>query len=157
MKNNSNIGNKTFEDEEVIKPKIKEKKIHGTQLLNKESSSNKNGNKEDLKTLKLYKTYELNEEGLRLYGKYKKQQLFSILKFSFFGTVIGYSLALAIEIGFKKMKFTTKDYLKTFCLISCMGLFTFYGVQISIVQFRQKQNILTQKYGKEIEDIEESI
>ena len=112
-------------------------------------------NKVELKPLKLFKTYELNDEGLRLYGIYKKQQHLTIFKWSFLGTGFGCIFAFIIDVSFKKMSFSTKDYLKTLALFGSIGICTFYGVQISTYRFKLKQLELSQKYGKEIEDSSE--
>jgi hypothetical protein len=109
-------------------------------------------NKVELKSLKLFKTYELNDEGLRLYGIYKKQQHLTIFKWSFLGTAVGCIFSFIIDVSFKKMSFSSKDYLKSLVLLGSIGLCTFYGVQISTYKFKLKQIELSQKYGKEIED-----
>ena len=109
-------------------------------------------NKVELKSLKLFKTYELNDEGLRLYGNYKKQQHLTIFKWSFLGTAVGCIFSFVIDVSFKKMSYSSKDYMKTLVLIGSIGLCTFYGVQISTYRFKLKQIELSKKYGKEIED-----
>jgi hypothetical protein len=106
----------------------------------------------ELKPVKLYKTYELNEEGLRLYGKYKKQQFLSVIKWSFLGTGIGCIFSAIIDISFKKMTFKSKDFLKTLALLGNICIFTYYGIQASTLQFRLKQKELSSMYGKEVED-----
>lgn len=149
----SNIGSNknAFDADEVLKP-IKEEQHALNSINGFDKSKSPDKEEYELKPLKLYKTYELNEEGLRLYGKYKKQQYLNVLKWSFLGTVVGCSIAAIIDASFKKMKFATKDYLKAFFLLGSMGLFTFYGIQASIMTFRQNQLKLTQMYGKEIEE-----
>jgi hypothetical protein len=108
--------------------------------------------KEDLKPLKLFKTYELNDEGLRLYGIYKKQQSWTIFKWSFLGTAFGCISAFIIDVTFKKMNFNKKDYLKTIFLFGSIGLCTYYGIEISTYNFRLKQKELSQNYGREVDD-----
>jgi hypothetical protein len=154
MKNNLNqsVTQNEYNADEVLKPlpeysKLPQKLIDKTKI--------EEDQKEDLKPLKLFKTYELNDEGLRLYGIYKKQQHLTIFKWSFLGTAFGCIFAFIIDVSFKKMSFTKKDYLKTFFLYGSIGICTFYGVQISTYRFKLKQLELSQKYGKEIEDTSE--
>jgi hypothetical protein len=99
---------------------------------------------------KILKLFELNDEGLRLYGQYKKEQMWTILKWSCLGTALGYSFCIIIDIVGKKMKNTKKDILQGAIFISTMGFFTYTGLQVSTIHFRQKQNVLIEKYGKEI-------
>ena len=116
----------------------------------------KSSEKVDLKPVKFYKTYELNEEGLRLYGTYKKQQHLNMIKWSLLGTSIGCLFAAIVDMTFKRMKFGSKDIAKTIILLGSIGLFTFHGIQASTIQFRAKQRELSQLYGKEIEDPEDN-
>ncbi len=148
---NSGIVDKTFGADEILKTIEDENKSKIKPVF---SDIDKSEPKVDLKPLKLYKTYELNEEGLRLYGKYKKQQYLNMLKWSFLGTVFGCLFAAIIDVSFKKMKYVTKDYLKAVVLVGSMGFFTYTGTQVSISVFRRKQNELAQLYGKEIKERE---
>jgi hypothetical protein len=150
MKNNNINSNydRTFGADEELYPHKEE---------NQESINNKQTDIVDLKRLKLYKTYELNGEGLKLYGKYKKQQHLNTLKWSFLGTVFGCVLSAAVDITFNKMKYHHKDFMKSIILLGSIGIFTYYGIQASIINFREKQNELTRTHGKEIEDSEMEI
>jgi hypothetical protein len=151
MKNNLNQtpSQNDYMADEVLKPLPEYTKL--PQKF-EDKSKIEEENKVDLKPLKLFKTYELNDEGLRLYGIYKKQQHLTIFKWSFLGTAFGCLFAFIIDVSFKKMSFTKKDYLKTLFLFGSIGLCTFYGVQISTYRFKLKQLELSQKYGKEIEE-----
>jgi hypothetical protein len=111
--------------------------------------------KVDLKPVKFYQAYELNDEGLRLYGMYKKQQHLNMIKWSVFGTCLGCVFAAIVDVSFKKMKFQSKDIVKTIILLGSIGLFTFHGIQISTMIFKTKQRELSQLYGKEIEDADD--
>ncbi len=133
---------RNFGADEVIKP------------MNNSVDSKQEEVTEDLKPIKYYKTYELNEEGLRLYGMYKKQQHLNIIKWSLLGTCIGCSFAAIIDISFRKIKFKTKDYLKAFFLVGSIVIFSFYGIQGASMKFRIQQRELSQKYGKEVEEKE---
>ncbi len=127
MKNND------FDADEVIKKK-EPIKVQEVQLS-------------DEKFLKLF---ELNDEGLRLYGQYKKEQLWTVLKWSCLGTALGYSFCIMMDIVFKNMKNPKKDIVQGGIFLTTMGFFTYTGLQVSTIHFRQKQNTLIEKYGKEI-------
>jgi hypothetical protein len=99
---------------------------------------------------KYLKLFELNDEGLRLYGQYKKEQMWTILKWSCLGTALGYSFCVMMDIVFKNMKNPKRDIIQSGIFIASLGFFTYTGLQISTINFRQKQNILIEKYGKEI-------
>ena len=101
---------------------------------------------------KLIKYYQLNDEGLRKYGIAKKQQLFKTLKWSTFGTVIGYASNFLIEYMFKKMDSSRKDIFKAGFLCLCVGFFSFQGYKISMFQFIKQQNEICEQFGKEIEE-----
>ena len=108
--------------------------------------------KEELKPNQYFKFYELNDEGLKLYGKYKKEQMLSVLKWSVLGTVIGYSFSLLFELYGKKFNSSRIDLYKTSFLFMCVGFFTFQGLQKATTTFKRQQNELTLKYGKEVID-----
>lgn len=111
----------------------------------------KEGNDEGQFETKYLKMYELNDEGLRLYAKYKKEQLFTTLKYSFYGTIFGATLAyLLFEMNLKKTYSRRKDLMKTAVLLSCCFFFTFHGIHVSSDEFRRKQATLADLYGKEI-------
>lgn len=151
MKNylNQSQSQNDYNADEVLKPLPEYNKLpQENDTVNKIEEENK----VDLKPLKLFKTYELNDEGLRLYGIYKKQQHLTIFKWSFLGTAFGCIFAVIIDVSFKKMSFAKKDYLKTLFLFGSIGLCTFYGVQISTYRFKLKQLELSKKYGREIEE-----
>lgn len=107
---------------------------------------------EELKPNQYFKFYELNEEGLKLYGKYKKEQMLSVLKWSILGTVIGYSFSVLIELYGKKINPNRIDIYKTGFLFMSVGFFTFQGLQKATMTFKKQQNQLTLKYGKEVND-----
>ncbi len=153
MKNNLNqttLQNE-YNADEILKPLPDYNKLP----VDLDKTKKEADNKVELKQLKLFKTYELNDEGLRLYGIYKKQQHLTIFKWSFLGTAFGCIFAFIIDVSFKKMSFSTKDYLKSLALFGSIGLCTFYGVQISTYRFKIKQLELSQKYGEEIDDSNE--
>ena len=99
---------------------------------------------------KYLKLFELNDEGLRLYGQYKKEQYWTILKWSCLGTALGYSFSTIFDIVFKNMKNPKKDIIQGLIFISTTIFLTYTGFQISTINFRMKQNVLIEKYGKEI-------
>jgi hypothetical protein len=107
---------------------------------------------EELKPNQYFKFYELNEEGLKLYGKYKKEQMLSVLKWSVLGTVIGYSFSVLIELYGKKINPNRIDIYKTGFLFMSVGFFTFQGLQKATMTFKKQQNYLTLKYGKEVRE-----
>jgi hypothetical protein len=107
---------------------------------------------EELKPNQYFKFYELNEEGLKLYGKYKKEQMLSVLKWSILGTVIGYSFSVLIELYGKKINPNRIDIYKTGFLFMSVGFFTFQGLQKATMTFKKQQNQLTLKYGKEVRE-----
>ena len=96
------------------------------------------------------KLFELNDEGLRLYGQYKKEQYWTILKWSCLGTALGYSFSTIFDIIFKNMKNPKKDIIQGLLFVSTTTFLTYTGIQVSTMHFRTKQNILIEKYGKEI-------
>jgi hypothetical protein len=103
-----------------------------------------------LKQEKYLKLFELNDEGLRLYGKYKKEQMWTILKWSCLGTALGYSFSVMFDIVFKNMQNPKKDIIQSSIFILTMGFFTYTGLQASTFKFKQRQNELIENYGKEI-------
>jgi hypothetical protein len=142
--NKQNKQVETFGADEVLKPDT-------LQVISRPQAE-----KVELKPVKFYKTYELNEEGLKLYGMYKKQQHLNMIKWSLLGTCIGCLFAAIVDISFRKMKFRNKDIVKALLLVGSIGLFSFHGVQASTMQFRAKQRELSQLYGKEVDDPEDS-
>ncbi len=147
MQNHKSTSSNNFEADEVLKNST-------LQQENKILEENLESGKEELKPIKFYKTYELNDEGLRLYGMYKKQQHLNIIKWSLLGTCLGCLFAAAVDLSFKKMKYSSKDFLKTFILLGNIGFFTYYGIQAGSIQFRAKQRELSQLYGREVEESE---
>jgi hypothetical protein len=125
-------------------------------ITSKEPNSTIKHSKEEIKQInqenknKYLKMYELNEEGLRQFGVIKKQHWLTTIKWSFFGTVFGFSLSTAFDFGFRRMNPVKRDYIKTGILMGSVGLFTLHGFNISNTEFRKKQNELVIKYGKEV-------
>jgi hypothetical protein len=130
----------------------KEADFGADKIFNKDLEYIKTNEPVEIKPVKLYKTYELNEEGLRLYGKYKKQQFLSVIKWSLLGTSIGCLFSAIVDISFKKMTFKSKDFFKTFVLLGSITIFSYCGIQASTLQFRAKQKELSSMYGKEVEE-----
>ena len=115
----------------------------------------KKNNNESIESVKIsddkyLKLFELNDEGLRLYGQYKKEQYWTILKWSCLGTALGYSFSTIFDIIFKNMKNPKKDIIQGMIFFSTTMFLTYTGIQVSTVNFRMKQNVLIEKYGKEI-------
>jgi hypothetical protein len=108
--------------------------------------------REELKPNQYFKFYELNEEGLQLYGKYKKEQMLSVLKWSMLGTVVGYSFSILIELYGKRINSNRIDMYKTGILLMSVGFFSFQGLQKATMTFKKQQNQLTLQYGKEVRD-----
>ena len=106
----------------------------------------------ELKPLKLFQSYELNDEGLRLYGKYKKQQLYDNIKWSLLGITMGVIFSFLIDLKSKKMSYRNKDIFKTVVLFGSIGFFSFYGKQVTSYEFSIRQREICQLYGKEIDD-----
>lgn len=111
---------------------------------------NENTNQNKLEHNKYLKMYELNPEGLRLYGQYKKEQMFSILKWSFVGTAVGVGLSSGSEVLLRRSNSRFIDYVKATIFVTSIMSFTFLGIQASAVIFRNKTSELAEKYGKEI-------
>ena len=99
MQNHKSTSSNNFEADEVLKNST-------LQQENKILEENLESGKEELKPIKFYKTYELNDEGLRLYGMYKKQQHLNMIKLSLLGTCLGCLFAAAVDLSFKKMKYS---------------------------------------------------
>jgi len=104
----------------------------------------------EIKENQYLKFFELNEEGLKLYGKYKKEQWLTVLKWSFLGTVIGFSLSVLLEIYAKKMSTQKKDVWKTSILFMSVGFLSFQGLQNATHTFKKRQLELVKKFGKEV-------
>lgn len=101
---------------------------------------------------KLFQFYQLNEEGIRLYGVEKKKQLLTTLKWSMLGTAVGYISSSFIDIFAKRMDPIKKDYFKTFTLILTVGSLTMMGYQISINEFKKVQAEICEKHGKKVNE-----
>ena len=146
--NTNNQPNNDFNADELIKPKS----LKSPQQLQIDSQINKNDLNADIDITpnKYLKFYELNEDGLKLYGVYKKEQYLRTLKWSVLGTVFGVSLSILFEITFKRMDMKKKDVYKTFILFGSVIFCTFQGLNVSTSDFKKKQNILVQYYGKEV-------
>lgn len=104
----------------------------------------------EIKDNQYLKFFELNEEGLKLYGKYKKEQWLTVLKWSFLGTVLGFSMSVLLEIYAKKMTNHRKDVWKTSILFLSVGFMSFQGLQNATHTFKKRQLELVKKYGKEV-------
>ena len=76
--NKENKQVETFGADEILKPET-------LQVISKPQAK-----KVDLKPVKFYKTYELNEEGLKLYGMYKKQQHLNMIIHNIFNSFLFY-------------------------------------------------------------------
>lgn len=139
---NTNFG----ADEIISKPEVKKSNMKDIKLLIEEKKDTF-----QLDKSKFNKLFQLNSEGLKLYGQYKKQQLWNTIKWSFLGTLAGFFVSIIIDRSFKKMNTNTKDYFKGFMLIGCIGVFTFQGMIVSSHEFAKKQNMLIEKYGREVE------
>ena len=96
------------------------------------------------------KFFELNEDGLKLYGKYKKEQWLTVLKWSTLGTVIGFSFSILLELYAKKMSSQKKDLWKTGILFMSVGFLSFQGLQTATNTFKKRQIELVKLYGKEV-------
>lgn len=126
----------------AINPLKKEKVLSNENLKEKD--------KIEIKENQYLKFFELNEEGLKLYGKYKKEQWLTVLKWSFLGTVMGFSLSVLLEIYAKKMSTQKKDVWKTSILFLSVGFLSFQGLQNATHTFKKRQLELVKKYGKEV-------
>lgn len=123
--NNNNINNEKLNIEDLITKET----IHENQMI---------------------KFYELNEEGIKEYGKLKKQQLLKTVKWSLMGSACGYLLANIMDATFKRMNPSKKDIYKTVILMSSIGIFTYSGYVVSFTELKKEQNELCKLYGKEI-------
>jgi len=151
MSNSGQNQNKFGADEIINNPNA----AIEVELTNKVPSTNTNNTNNtntntDTEKNKYLKFYELNEDGLRLYGQYKKEQHLRTLKWSVLGTTFGAGLGVLFEISFKKMNPRRKDYWKTLLLFSCITFCTYEGFNVSTNDFKKKQNELVEKYGKEV-------
>jgi hypothetical protein len=135
-----------FGADEVIKKETKNNNTQQTTTFSTPEPVN-------LSEEKYMKLFELNDEGLRLYGKYKKEQMWTILKWSCLGTAVGYSFSIMFDIIFKNMQNPKKDIIQSSIFIVTMGFFTYTGLQASTYRFKLRQNELVQNYGKEINNI----
>jgi len=139
------------QDEGTIK--IEEFKAMNYQKIDKSvpgEESQKEKDKIEIKENQYLKFFELNEEGLKLYGQYKKEQWLTVLKWSFLGTVIGFSFSVLLEIYAKKMSSQKKDVWKTSILFMSVGFLSFQGLQNATRTFKKRQLELVKKYGKEV-------
>ena len=132
-----NKSNEFDADEVIVKETPQQTAINTNQYTN-------------LKQENYLKLFELNDEGLRLYGKYKKEQMWTILKWSCLGTALGYSFSIMVDIIFKNMQGTKKDLVQSGVFLCTMGFFTYTGLQASTFKFKQRQHELIENYGKEI-------
>ena len=146
---------KKFEEEadEVIrKPETKKSLPSSTSIKNSESlvkSANKIG-PTDIDFSKYTKMYELNADGLKLYGQYKKEKLLRTLKWSFVGTGLGYTMAMMAGIVLRRWDKNKREYFQAFVLLGTMSVTTWIGFKISDVEFAKRTNVLIDSYGKEI-------
>jgi len=145
MKKDKQIDN-DFNADEVIKPVVNRNK----QLVELEAKKEMNTNSDNTDNNKYLKFYELNEDGLKLYGIYKKEQYLSTLKWSVLGTAFGVGMSIFFDVVFKRMDMKKKDVYKTFILFGSVIFCTYQGFNVSTSDFKKKQNVLVQYYGKEI-------
>lgn len=100
----------------------------------------------------LFQFYQLNEEGIRLYGIEKKKQLLTTLKWSMLGTAVGYISSSFIDIFAKRMDPIKKDYFKAVTLILTVGSLTMMGYQMSNNEFKKVQSEICENYGKKVKE-----
>lgn len=136
-------------DENIIKAKKNKSISPSTQSLINNTNPHKVINIE-LNMEKYTKMYELNEDGLRLFGQYKKEKLFKTLKWSFSGTVIGYTLALLGGVAMKKWDRTKRDCIQASILIGTMIFTSWVGFKVSDAEFALRTNKLIDIHGKEL-------
>lgn len=96
--------------------------------------------------------FRLNKEGIEQYKIIKKKQYLDTFKWSLFGTALGYSLSIIVEILMKRSEIYKKDYTKTAVFILCTASFYYIGYRVSFYEFNSKQRELCNKYGTNIKE-----